>query len=37
VTDGGSYCYGSTEVGYVLLAGQAGGGWKTLDAGGGIV
>jgi hypothetical protein len=37
VTDGGSYCYGSTEVGYVLLAGQANGGWKTLDAGGGIV
>ncbi|MFT3896671.1 MAG: hypothetical protein QM719_03090 [Thermomonas sp.] len=37
VTDGGTYCYGSTEAGYVLLAGQAGGGWKTLDAGGGIV
>lgn len=37
VTDGGSFCYGSTEAGYVLLAGQAGGVWKTLDAGSGIV
>jgi hypothetical protein len=37
VTDSGIYCYGGTEAGYVLLAGQADGGWKTLDAGGGIV
>lgn len=37
VTDSGTYCYGMTGVGYVLLAGQAGGGWKTLDAGGGII
>ena len=37
VTDGGTFCYGSTEAGYVLLAGQADGGWKTLDGGGGIV
>jgi len=37
VTDSGIYCYGSTEAGYVLLAGQADGAWKTMDAGGGIV
>ena len=37
VTDSGTFCYGMTGAGYVLLAGQAGGGWKTMDQNTGIV
>jgi hypothetical protein len=36
VTEGGTFCYGSAEMGYALLSKQATGAWKLIDGGSGI-
>ena len=36
VTEGGSYCYGNTGIGYSLVSKQANGSWKLITSGTGI-
>lgn len=37
VTEGSTFCFGSTEVGYALVSKQANGSWKLVTGGPGIV
>lgn len=37
VTEGSSYCFGSTEVGYTLVGKQTDGSWKLITGGPGMV
>ena len=37
ITEGSSNCYGSTEVGYSLVAQQANGTWKVMSQGPGMI
>lgn len=37
ITEGGSQCYGSTGAGYSLVSKQAGGGWKLMSQGTGML
>lgn len=36
VTEGGTYCYGHTGMGYSLVSKQAAGGWRLMTSGTGI-
>ena len=37
ITEGGTYCYGNTGVGYSLVSKQANGSWKLISNGTGIL
>ncbi|MBO9517099.1 MAG: hypothetical protein J7493_03435 [Porphyrobacter sp.] len=37
ITEGSVFCFGSTEVGYVIVSKQADGSWKQVTGGPGIV
>jgi hypothetical protein len=37
ITEGGTYCYGNTGVGYSLVSKQAKGGWKLITNGTGML
>ena len=36
VTEGGTFCYGRSEMGYALVSRQPNGGWKRITSGAGI-
>ncbi|MCB1965197.1 MAG: hypothetical protein KDI64_03840 [Candidatus Accumulibacter sp.] len=37
ITEGGTFCYGNTGVGYSLVSKQANGSWKLVTSGTGII
>lgn len=37
LSEGGSFCYGATGIGYALLSKQADGGWRLMSNGAGMV
>jgi len=36
ITESGTFCYGSSEMGYAIVSKQPTGGWKLIDEGSGI-
>ena len=36
ITEGGTFCYGSAEMGYAIVSKQANGSWRLIDGGSGI-